>query len=659
MENTTVQKLESLCSPRRKPATRVGLPSIEDIQRRAGHLKDVALVLKAEFAGLDEQIDQILTLVRPWYVLPQAQRRPTVISLWGMTGVGKSSFVRRMVECLDCMSSFAYLDLGKASEGAASRLSGDSSLPSSMNRLSGQPCVLFFDEMHTVRTVDEGGHDIDRPQLCDFWSLIDSGLITQNMDAIANALNGVLREIRYLPQNMHNLEHAPFADEYQLDHMIGMLELKTSSRDLREIALSDPHGFLNWNVQKLEQLYKNNTPMDFTQALIFTAGNLDEVYGDSFSVNPDDMNAEDLYRRTSQVSPDKVKESLLRRFRPEQVARLGSMQIVFPSLSKNAFLRLIRLRLQGLSSWIKSAFDVSLEFDETIVQMILHEGVVPAQGARPVLSTITELIEIRTSAWLIAASERGVSGLNVRYDRLAQTIECMAGSATLWSARIKTKEERLPQITMNETVRQVIMVHEAGHTVVGIVTQGRLPIKILTGSMAWHRGGPRVEFPPTDTLTRDCAMAMLATSLAGMAAEQVIFGKESFSMGCSSDLQKATSLAASMVSQCGMGSHLGVSFLDQMNPGNLATVKENDDRDVEALLQTALQQARKILLAQRPLLNAIIELLDSSERVTRKDIGESVRRFYRGSKKEIDEILLREHSRTLEVLVPRRLKKVS
>ncbi|MBX3017941.1 MAG: hypothetical protein KF767_08630 [Bdellovibrionaceae bacterium] len=644
---TIIQQLEAFRSPSSKAKRGLGLPDIEQIRARGATIDKVTAQLKTEFAGLDTQIDHIMGLVRPWFVLPQAQRRPTVISFWGMTGVGKSSFVLRLVELLEMRSNYGYVDLGKAVEKSSIRMDTAAPFPNSIMRMSGSAGIMFFDEMHSVRTVDEMGNDIDRPQLCDFWTLIDSGLVNQSFESYVWAINRNLAEMRSVAKQLPG-EMDYFGDEASLDMIINLLELKVSARDLREVAVRDPLTYLQWSTSLLEQGVKDLQPLDYTQCLIFTAGNLDEVYRDSFALNPDDMNAEDLYEKTSKIGPDRVKQALLRRFRPEQVARLGSLQIVFPSLSKAAFQSLIRLRLGEISKWLDKSFQLKLTFDESVTQLILHEGVVPAQGARPVLSTITEHLEIRTASWVIAASTAAAKELRVVFDPSTKTLECRAGGKSLHAAELRLREDRLPEIDISPAMNEAICVHEAGHAVAGIVLQGRLPIKVLTGSMAWHRGGPRVEFRPVEFMTRETAENLLSIMLAGYAAEELYFGTRGISLGASSDLQKATDLAGSMVMQCGLGTHLSASFESQGVPFNTTTHKKTDDTAVEKLLEAAMVRVRKVFSEQRALLDAVVDQLMHQERVTGKQLAEVVLEHYRGDEEEIRAITSRKDPREEE-----------
>ena len=45
-------------------------------------------------------IDEIMDNVRTWYLYPQLQTRPLVISIWGLSGIGKTSLVKRISQLM-------------------------------------------------------------------------------------------------------------------------------------------------------------------------------------------------------------------------------------------------------------------------------------------------------------------------------------------------------------------------------------------------------------------------------------------------------------------------------------------------------------------------------------------------------------------------------
>jgi cell division protease FtsH len=75
--------------------------NIKDIKTKNKVVDNAISVLKSEFVGIDKQIDEIMDNVRTWYIYPQLQVRPLVINLFGMSGIGKTSLVKRISQLLD------------------------------------------------------------------------------------------------------------------------------------------------------------------------------------------------------------------------------------------------------------------------------------------------------------------------------------------------------------------------------------------------------------------------------------------------------------------------------------------------------------------------------------------------------------------------------
>ena len=59
--------------------------SNKDLNHKMQLLSDAAVQLKKEFVGIDYQIDQVLDNLRTWFLFPELQERPLVISLFGFS----------------------------------------------------------------------------------------------------------------------------------------------------------------------------------------------------------------------------------------------------------------------------------------------------------------------------------------------------------------------------------------------------------------------------------------------------------------------------------------------------------------------------------------------------------------------------------------------
>jgi cell division protease FtsH len=146
--------------------------SKKEIIVRKKELEKARKQLKKEFVGLDSIIDEIIEQVRSWYIFPDGQVRPSIVNLWGMTGVGKTSLVRRLFDILDMSENFFKFDMGEYTSGDL-KIKDDFS--DKVKNLEDQPVIIVFDEFQIGRTIDEMGMEIDRKNLRVIWDLLDTG----------------------------------------------------------------------------------------------------------------------------------------------------------------------------------------------------------------------------------------------------------------------------------------------------------------------------------------------------------------------------------------------------------------------------------------------------------------------------------------------------
>ena len=151
---------------------------------RIEKLKGAIQTLKEEFVGLDKILDDIETSLCPWYITPELITRPQIISLWGMTGTGKTSVVHRLVKLLGLESKTLFFDCGEDTENRSvtdkiedylGDDDGDGNECSEEN--SGKRLVFVFDEFQYARTLNESHEEVGKPGLRSIWSIIDSGII--------------------------------------------------------------------------------------------------------------------------------------------------------------------------------------------------------------------------------------------------------------------------------------------------------------------------------------------------------------------------------------------------------------------------------------------------------------------------------------------------
>lgn len=87
--------------------------------------------------------------------------------------------------------------------------------------------------------------------------------------------------------------------------------------------------------------------------------------------------------------------------------------------------------------------------------------------------------------------------------------------------------------------------HEGGHTIAALLTKGATPLHKVTILPRGSALGFTSMIPETDRLnyTKRSLLASIDVAMGGRAAEELFFGNDEITTGCSSDLSKATQLA--------------------------------------------------------------------------------------------------------------------
>lgn len=199
--------------------------------------------------------------------------------------------------------------------------------------------------------------------------------------------------------------------------------------------------------------------------------------------------------------------------------------------------------------------------------------------------------------------------------------------------RVMAGPQRKSRI-MSDEERRVTAYHEGGHALVAHALPHTDPVHKVTIMPRGRALGYTMVLPDEDkySVTRNNLLDQLAYTLGGRAAEELIFHDPS--TGASNDIEKATALARSMVTQYGMteaigavklGSTSGEPFLGRElshqkdYSENLASVV---DGEIRKLIERAHQEAFDILVDNRATLDKlVIELLDK-ETLNKEEIAE-------------------------------------
>ena len=190
---------------------------------------------------------------------------------------------------------------------------------------------------------------------------------------------------------------------------------------------------------------------------------------------------------------------------------------------------------------------------------------------------------------------------------------------------------------MSKKEREIVSYHEIGHALIAALQKNSEPVQKITiiprtmGALGYVMQVPEEEkFLNTEAELRD----MLVSTLGGRAAEELVF--DTVTTGASNDIEKATDLAKSMITQYGMSKRFGLMGLATVEnkylSGNAtlncadATAAVVDD-EVKDLLAESYAKAKELLAENREVMDKLAEFLIEKETITGKEFMKIFREF--------------------------------
>ena len=443
----------------------------ETKEGRIERLHQASAELKNEFVGLDEIIDKICEAITPWYITPEVIIRPTIISLWGMTGTGKTSIVRKLTALLGLANKTVYFDCGEESNQGnttvASKINDVLNLEEDNNPVSDKinDFVFVFDEFQHARTINEHDEEVDKPNLRSFWNLVDTGMIkSDESNWETSYFCGFVDDFEDYVSEYPNaiLKDGFMNDKKDIENILNTLgffyydrgvpgvmgkrtrySMTTSDVPVEDEALYAPLQVLDDRIyrvviRKLKAAGGSSKPKDVVEEFrkakttsellailkeakksIIAPKEIDcnkslvFILGnldEAFKVEGDinpDIDADIFYDQTSKVTITDIKRALKRRFRAEQIARFGNSIIKYPTLKKVHFEEVIRKEVDRVSKEFTATSGITLDINKDMYDLLYAEGVYPVQGVRPVFTTITTIFTPLLSDIIMSGAKRG------------------------------------------------------------------------------------------------------------------------------------------------------------------------------------------------------------------------------------------------------------
>jgi Peptidase family M41/ATPase family associated with various cellular activities (AAA) len=585
----------------------------QQIEARKQILETTRTELKAHFVGIDETIDDLLNYIQIWYLMPEILSRPIIVNLWGMTGVGKTDLVRRLVKCLNLQDRFVEIELSHT-EGS----SWDSSVGSALNRngiSDGKPAIVLFDEIQRFNTINSDGSPVQSSKFTDFWELLSDGKLSKR---VKDDLDYYIQDYLYQQKNIkkrkergeEDVDENPSLGFYEAQNLKSMLQLDGEVSDIADMSQMQMIEQIR-QAKKKKKVYE---PIDHAKTLLIISGNLDEAFAMATQIAESDVDADIFHAFTKKITMVDIKNALSKSFRPEQVARFGNIHLIYASLKKCDFEQLIDHEINKIIAITKDKFDVTVKVDRSIHQLVYRNGVFPVQGVRPVFSSLIDILETNLSKFLFTALLRSEKYIDIAYDFDKSQITGQIGYQ-LEEIPFVGRIDKIRESNLEATIAN-ISVHESGHAVAYMVLFGLAPLQLKSKLASSYAGG--FTFPHQIYETKENLIRQIKIYLAGGLAEEIVFGDKLASVGRIHDREQATKITIDYIRRYGFDDEFQANYT--LEYGYSMEMKATDI-DVEKMISRMVSETRELLAFNKPLLHELSWQLAATGNLTAIEVA--------------------------------------
>jgi len=614
----------------------------------AEFFEEARQIVLAELTGQRRAINAVFDQVRGWYLTPPQDRKLLIVSLVGMTGTGKSSVVRTLVNALNLGPKFIPFEMNKVVSGEPAQNAtwgGDDRVATKVNTVTShlqrfmakidipeieanfpqytipRDLVLLFDDIHDAKTLDDKGDEIDRAQLSAIWQILDGYLDLNNpvYDWLSHYIFA------------GGIEYCNYT--YSLRMAVGEIRTRRLNNEIKQEQEEK-------EIEALKQLwmprlidYLNRQPptlrADLGGALIFTTANVDHIYP-AYSQDPEVLSPDEMHRLTGRITTSQINAGMFRFFKPEKVGRFGARWVGFETLDEFDIRTQIAKDLDAIVARHRN--QIKIEFTSEFRERVYQESKRLTGGMRYLSSRIRMFAADGVGDVLYAARTHGYTHARVSIDPKDPThshwiLTNRQGTSPL-ELRFQIPSEYWQATQPHaEPIRSLTALHMAAQTTVGLALLRELPVTIRSRSQVPGRNGITVfrSISELDDTTnsqqnyfREQGVARIATLLAPYAAEFGITRSNSSSL---LGLNKtASDLALAMIQSLGMARG-PKGEPKALAHGGLARREGLEiNLDVEAVLHEGLAEAARILKREEAFVRALGQRLRTQTHVTSEEL---------------------------------------
>ncbi|NLL81688.1 MAG: ATP-dependent zinc metalloprotease FtsH [Tissierellia bacterium] len=218
-------------------------------------------------------------------------------------------------------------------------------------------------------------------------------------------------------------------------------------------------------------------------------------------------------------------------------------------------------------------------------------------------------------------------------------LENLLNEAAMFAIRVKAKritnehinkayykvlvgDEKLDRSYITNKDKEITAYHEAGHALIAkLIDKTNRVTKVSIIPSTSGVGGFSLNIPEEKMYkTKKDLYSNIMIALGGRAAEEIVFGKDNITTGASSDLEKATDIALSLVGNLGMDDDFGLINLNVLMSKDIRENKKIVMRTKE-ILEELYEETIEILIKSRALLDKMSNELIIRETLYENDIN--------------------------------------